>query len=114
MMMTTTTTTTPHNTTNNNGNNNDDDDDTNIKQTDKKHDGRHLFPGDGHVVGDVGEDGGLDEVALVALATAACLQLGTLLLALLYQTEDLVELLLVNLYTHRWFTLSLFSSSSSQ
>lgn len=42
-----------------------------------------LFLHDLHVIGDVGEDGGLDEEALVALAVAAGLDCGTCILALL-------------------------------
>jgi len=45
-----------------------------------------------HVLGYVGEDGGLDEVALVALALAARLDRGTGLLALLDVGHDAVEL----------------------
>ena len=56
-----------------------------------------LLLGDAHVVGDVGEDGRLDEVAAVAVALAARQQAGALLLARLDQRQDLVELVLVDL-----------------
>lgn len=50
-----------------------------------------------HVGSDVGEDGGLDEVALVAEALTANLAVGALLLALLDVAHDAVELQLADL-----------------
>ena len=50
-----------------------------------------------HVLGDVGEDGWLDEVALVALAVAADLDLGACVLAGLDVAHDAVELQLRDL-----------------
>ena len=47
------------------------------------HGAEDLFLLDLHVLGDVGEDGGLDEVTLVALALTASLDGGAFLLALL-------------------------------
>ncbi len=52
-----------------------------------------------HVGADVGEDGGLDEVALVAVALAAGLDLGALLLAGLDVAHDAVVLQLADLGT---------------
>ena len=60
-----------------------------------------LLPRDGHVISDVGEDSGLDEVALVAMATTPSLHLGAFCLALVDQAQDLVELLAVNLKEDR-------------
>ena len=56
-----------------------------------------LLPCDGHIISDIGEDRGLDEVALVAMAPTANLHLGALLFALVYHVQDLLELLLVDL-----------------
>jgi hypothetical protein len=58
---------------------------------------KDLFLLDLHVLGHVGEDGGLDEVALVTLALAARLDRGTALLALLNVGHDAVELQLGDL-----------------
>ncbi len=52
-----------------------------------------------HVGADVGEDGGLDEVALVAVALTTSLDLGTLVLAGLDVAHDAVVLKLANLRT---------------
>ena len=51
-----------------------------------------FFLHDLHVLGDVGEDGGLDEVSLVALAVAADLDLGAGLATCLDVVHDAVEL----------------------
>lgn len=59
--------------------------------------GGYLFLGDAHVVGHVGEDGGLDEEALPAQAFPATLQPGPLGDAALDQLQDLVVLLLIDL-----------------
>lgn len=49
---------------------------------------KDLFPLDLHVLGDIGEDGRLDEVTLVTLALTASLDGGTLLLAVLDVAES--------------------------
>ena len=56
-----------------------------------------LFLGNPHVVLDASEDGGLNEAATVADATAAGLQLGALFLSRLNQLQDLLSLLAVDL-----------------
>ena len=61
------------------------------------HGGLVLTLGDGHVVGDVGEDGGLHVVALGAEAVAAEQALGALGLAALDVRHDLLELDVVDL-----------------
>ena len=58
---------------------------------------RHLFLGDAHVIGDVGEDGGLDVEALLAPGGPATLQRGPLPLPALHQFQDLIKLLTVDL-----------------
>mmetsp|Transcript_34092 Transcript_34092/g.61455 ORF Transcript_34092/g.61455 Transcript_34092/m.61455 type:complete len:545 (-) Transcript_34092:51-1685(-) len=58
-----------------------------------------LLPGDLHVVGDVGEDGGGDVVTLVADAAATDIQLGALGLSVLDVRQDLRELGVVDLRT---------------
>ena len=57
----------------------------------------NLLLHDLHVVADVGEDGGLDKVALVAVAVAANLDGGALLLAALDVAHDAVKLDLADL-----------------
>ena len=56
-----------------------------------------LLPCDGHVISDIGEDGGLDEVALVSTAITSSLHLGSLCFSLVDHIQDLLELLIVNL-----------------
>lgn len=64
------------------------------------HDGAEDFLfGDSHVVLDVREDGGLDEITFVTEAFSSGLQRGTLLLARLDERQDLVELGLIDLRT---------------
>lgn len=53
------------------------------------------------MVFDLGEDGGLNEEALLTHCFSAILQLGSLLLPTLNQIHDLVELLSVNLQTDK-------------
>lgn len=57
----------------------------------------YLLAGDGHGVGDIGEDCGLDEVALVSNATASRFQLCSFLPAGLDQPHRLREDLVVYL-----------------
>ena len=57
----------------------------------------HLLLGNPHVVADVREHSGRDEIALVAVPVAADLQLGPLRLAAVDQRHNLAELLLVHL-----------------
>ena len=60
----------------------------------------YLLPGDGHVVRDVGEHGGLYEVAGVPVSTPTTLQAGPLTSARLDQPQNLLKLLLVHLHTN--------------
>ena len=67
----------------------------NVLETHDVHDGAEdFFFGDLHVVGNVGEDGRLDEIALGADALAAAQHLGAFLLACVDVAHDAVELFL--------------------
>lgn len=59
----------------------------------------YFFPGNLHVVLDVSKDGGLDEVADLALAITSGNALSTLLLTSVDVAHNLVEHLQVNLET---------------
>lgn len=63
----------------------------------------YLFPGDAHVVLDVGEDGRLDEESFVTVTSSTAHQLGAFLLATFDQFQNLLELVIVDLQKrHMW------------
>ena len=58
---------------------------------------KDLLLGNGHVVGHISEDGGLDEVSFLSVALSSQEQLGSLLLSSLHISQDLVHLFFINL-----------------
>lgn len=59
---------------------------------------KYLFFGNSHVILNISEHSGLDEVAFVAMLCSSIQQICTFLVSTIYQRQYLAELLLVHLF----------------